>query len=177
MMVVLAGVALVAGAIALAISLRSHHRSGLPAGAGPWSAALAAPYLPSPPHRKSPCGIVIGALVVLLLLTLALKIVKQYEQGVLFRLGRVIGTREAGLTVIIPFVDVLNRVSLRIVTMPIQSQGIITREEHDHLDYTDRLRREVIKVDDFEHDLARDARQEDPWQQSEAKKRIAAASM
>src|SRR3954454_13973169 len=72
--------------------------------------------------------VVVVALVVLLLLVLAVKVVKQYEQGVLFRLGRVIGTRQAGLTVIIPFVDVLNRVSLRIVTMPIQSQGIITRD-------------------------------------------------
>jgi regulator of protease activity HflC (stomatin/prohibitin superfamily) len=72
--------------------------------------------------------VVIIAIVVLLLLTLAVKVVKQYEQGVLFRLGRVIGTRQAGLTVIIPFIDVLNRVSLRIVTMPIQSQGIITRD-------------------------------------------------
>ena len=42
--------------------------------------------------------------------------------------GWVIGVRQAGLTVIIPFVDVLHRVSLRIVTMPIQSQGIITRD-------------------------------------------------
>jgi regulator of protease activity HflC (stomatin/prohibitin superfamily) len=71
---------------------------------------------------------VIIALAVLFLLILAVKVVKQYEQGVLFRLGRVIGTRQAGLTFIIPFVDVLNRVSLRIVTMPIQSQGIITRD-------------------------------------------------
>ena len=70
--------------------------------------------------------IVIG--LVLALLGLAVKVVKQYEQGVLFRLGRVMGTRQAGLTVIIPFVDILNRVSLRIVTMPIQSQGIITRD-------------------------------------------------
>jgi regulator of protease activity HflC (stomatin/prohibitin superfamily) len=72
--------------------------------------------------------IVIIAFVVLILFTLAVRVVKQYEQGVLFRLGRVIGTRQPGLTVIIPFVDVLNRVSLRIVTMPIQSQGIITRD-------------------------------------------------
>src|SRR5664280_1959371 len=63
-----------------------------------------------------------------LYLALALKIVKQYEKGVLFRLGRVIGTREPGLRVIIPLIDRLNRVSLRIVTMPIQSQGIITRD-------------------------------------------------
>src|SRR5437899_13075956 len=64
----------------------------------------------------------------LLVLSLAIRVVKQYEQGVLFRLGRVIGVRKAGLTVIIPFVDVLHRVSLRIITMPIQSQGIITRD-------------------------------------------------
>jgi regulator of protease activity HflC (stomatin/prohibitin superfamily) len=66
--------------------------------------------------------------VALLALALSLRIVKQYEQGVLFRLGRVVGLRQAGPTFIIPFVDVLHRVSLRIVTMPIQSQGIITRD-------------------------------------------------
>ena len=73
---------------------------------------------------------VIVVLVVLLAILAAgsLKIVKQYEVGVLFRLGRVIGVRAPGLRVIIPFVDVLHRVSLRIVTMPIQSQGIITRD-------------------------------------------------
>jgi regulator of protease activity HflC (stomatin/prohibitin superfamily) len=72
--------------------------------------------------------LVIVGVIALLGLALALKIVKQYEQGVLFRLGRVIGRREPGLRVIIPFVDNLRRVSLRIVTMPIQSQGIITRD-------------------------------------------------
>jgi regulator of protease activity HflC (stomatin/prohibitin superfamily) len=68
------------------------------------------------------------AVLILLILALAVRIVQQYEQGVLFRLGRVIGTRAPGLHLIIPFVDVLRRVSLRIVTMPIQSQGIITRD-------------------------------------------------
>ncbi|GAA4964268.1 slipin family protein [Actinoplanes utahensis] len=71
------------------------------------------------------------ALIILVLFALAFlafKVVKQYEQGVLFRLGKVIAVRQAGFTVIIPFIDVLNRVSLRIVTMPIQSQGIITRD-------------------------------------------------
>jgi regulator of protease activity HflC (stomatin/prohibitin superfamily) len=71
--------------------------------------------------------IVIAALVVALV-ALSVRIVKQYERGVLFRLGRVIGVREPGLRLIIPVVDVLHRVSLRIVTMPIQSQGIITRD-------------------------------------------------
>jgi regulator of protease activity HflC (stomatin/prohibitin superfamily) len=73
---------------------------------------------------------VVAVLVVLGLLGLALslRIVQQYEQGVLFRLGRVVGVREPGLTFIVPLVEVLRRVSLRIVTMPIQSQGIITRD-------------------------------------------------
>jgi Membrane protease subunits, stomatin/prohibitin homologs len=72
--------------------------------------------------------VVIVIALALLGLALAARIVKQYELGVLFRLGRVIGSREPGFRVIIPFVDVLHRVSLRIITMPIQSQGIITRD-------------------------------------------------
>jgi regulator of protease activity HflC (stomatin/prohibitin superfamily) len=73
--------------------------------------------------------LIIGLVVVVLLaVALAVKIVKQYEQGVLFRLGRALGARPPVLRVIIPFVDVLHRVSLRIITMPIQSQGIITRD-------------------------------------------------
>jgi regulator of protease activity HflC (stomatin/prohibitin superfamily) len=75
-------------------------------------------------------GIVVVVLVALIVLLLAMsvRVVKQYEDGVLFRLGRVIGERAPGLRLIIPFVDVLHRISLRIVTMPIQSQGIITRD-------------------------------------------------
>src|SRR5664280_634666 len=72
--------------------------------------------------------LIIVLIVVLVGLGLAVRIVKQYELGVLFRLGRVVGLRQPGLRMIIPFVDVLHRVSLRIVTMPIQSQGIITRD-------------------------------------------------
>ena len=72
--------------------------------------------------------IIVFAIIVLLGAALAIKIIRQYERGVLFRLGQVRGVREPGLRVIIPFVDVLHRVSLRIVTMPIQSQGIITRD-------------------------------------------------
>jgi len=74
-------------------------------------------------------GWIIGGIaIVVVLLALSVRIVKQYEQGVLFRLGRVVGVRRPGMRLIIPVVDVLRRVSLRIVTMPIQSQGIITRD-------------------------------------------------
>jgi regulator of protease activity HflC (stomatin/prohibitin superfamily) len=74
--------------------------------------------------------VVIVVIIVLAVIGLSLsaRIVKQYEQGVLFRLGRVVGVREPGLRFIIPFVDMLRRVNLRIITMPIQSQGIITRD-------------------------------------------------
>jgi regulator of protease activity HflC (stomatin/prohibitin superfamily) len=64
------------------------------------------------------------AVLALLGLALSVRIVKQYERGVLFRLGRVVGVREPGLRLIVPLIEVLRRVSLRIVTMPIQSQGI-----------------------------------------------------
>jgi regulator of protease activity HflC (stomatin/prohibitin superfamily) len=78
-------------------------------------------------------GVLIAVVVVVVLLALlgfglSVRIVKQYEQGVLFRLGRLRGSRAPGLNLIIPVIDVLRRVSLRVVTMPIQSQGIITRD-------------------------------------------------
>jgi regulator of protease activity HflC (stomatin/prohibitin superfamily) len=72
--------------------------------------------------------ILIVAAVVALLLALSVRIVRQYERGVVFRLGRVAGAREPGLRLLIPLIDIMHRVSLRIVTMPIQSQGIITRD-------------------------------------------------
>jgi len=74
--------------------------------------------------------VTLAAVVVVMLLglLLAIRIVQQYEMGVHFRLGRVIGIRGPGLRMIVPVIDVLRPISLRIVTMPIQSQGIITRD-------------------------------------------------
>jgi regulator of protease activity HflC (stomatin/prohibitin superfamily) len=76
-------------------------------------------------------GTTVAVIVVVVLLAVAasLRILKQYERGVQFRLGRVKdGERGPGMIFIIPLVDRVHRVSLRIVTMPIQSQGIITRD-------------------------------------------------
>lgn len=72
--------------------------------------------------------IVLILILVFTVLGMSIRVVKQYEQGVLFRLGRVIGVRMPGLRFIIPVVDRLHLVSLRIITMPIQSQGIITQD-------------------------------------------------
>ena len=67
-------------------------------------------------------------IVVIVLARLSVRIVQQYERGVVFRFGRVVGVRDPGFTLIIPVADVLRHVSLRIVTRPIQSQGIITHD-------------------------------------------------
>ncbi len=75
--------------------------------------------------------IVVYVIAALLVVGLAasVRILKQYERGVQFRLGRVRdGARGPGIIFIVPLVDRVHRVSLRIVTMPIQSQGIITRD-------------------------------------------------
>ena len=72
--------------------------------------------------------LIVVAAILLLVLAMSVRIVQQFQSGVLFRLGRVVGVRAPGLHLIIPLVDSLRRISLRIVTMPIQSQGIITRD-------------------------------------------------
>lgn len=62
-------------------------------------------------------------------LAAAARVVKQYERGVLFRLGRVSGdVRTPGLNLIIPFVDRLQKVNLQIVTLPVPAQEGITRD-------------------------------------------------
>ncbi len=73
-------------------------------------------------------ALVVLAIVALIGLSMSVKVVTQYQRGVLFRLGKVVGVKEPGLALVIPVIDRLVRVSLRIVTMPIQSQGIITRD-------------------------------------------------
>lgn len=74
--------------------------------------------------------IIIGIIVLLLIIILpmAVKIVPEYERGVLFRLGRLVGQRGPGFFLIIPFVDRMVRVDLRVVTMDVPSQEIITKD-------------------------------------------------
>jgi membrane protease subunit (stomatin/prohibitin family) len=72
--------------------------------------------------------LVVVGILVLVALGLAIHVVTQYEMGVQFRFGRVVGTKKPGLVIIIPIVDRLTKVTLRIITMPIQSQGIITKD-------------------------------------------------
>jgi regulator of protease activity HflC (stomatin/prohibitin superfamily) len=68
------------------------------------------------------------ALVVLILLPMTIKIVKEYERGVVFRLGRLVGAKGPGIFFIIPFVDNMVKVDLRVVTMDVPSQEVITKD-------------------------------------------------
>ncbi|MFQ6136325.1 MAG: slipin family protein [Candidatus Hydrothermarchaeales archaeon] len=67
-------------------------------------------------------------LVVLVLLKMSIWIFKEYERGVLFRLGRLKGARGPGLVFIIPFVDKIFRVDLRVVTENVSAQDVITKD-------------------------------------------------
>lgn len=68
-------------------------------------------------------------ILIIVILALSIRIVQQYEQGVVFRLGRINGgPREPGLRLIIPIIDVMKKVDMRIVTLPVQSQKIITKD-------------------------------------------------
>jgi len=73
-------------------------------------------------------GVVIFVILVFVVLMSALKVVAQYERGVILRLGRFVGIREPGLRIIIPFIDRMWKVDTRIVTMDVPAQEVITRD-------------------------------------------------
>lgn len=72
--------------------------------------------------------VIFGILIVLMLLISAIKILKEYERGVIFRFGRLRGVKGPGIIIIIPFVDKMVRVDLRTVTMDVPPQDIITKD-------------------------------------------------
>ncbi len=74
--------------------------------------------------------IVIGVIVlaVVILISMAVKIVPEYQRGVIFRLGRLIGAKGPGLFLIIPFADRMVKVDLRVITMDVPSQEVITKD-------------------------------------------------
>ena len=67
-------------------------------------------------------------IIVLLILSQAVKILREYERGVIFRLGRLVGAKGPGLILLIPIVDRMVRVSLRIITMDVPAQEVITKD-------------------------------------------------
>jgi regulator of protease activity HflC (stomatin/prohibitin superfamily) len=70
---------------------------------------------------------VIGVFIVMILLSM-IKVLNEYERGVIFRLGRLIGSKGPGLIILIPVVDRMTKVDLRVVTLDVPSQDVITRD-------------------------------------------------
>ena len=66
--------------------------------------------------------------VIVVVLLLGLRIVQQYQKGVVFRFGKVVGVKQPGLTWVIPFIDIVKKVDMRTITLPIPPQKIITRD-------------------------------------------------
>ena len=71
---------------------------------------------------------IVAILLLLWLLRASLRIVKEYERGVIFRLGRVTGAKGPGLFWLIPFIDQMRPVDLRVVTLDVPTQEAITKD-------------------------------------------------
>lgn len=74
--------------------------------------------------------LLIGVIVIFILLVLfaSIKVVQEYERGVVFRLGRLAGARGPGLIILLPFIEQMRKIDLRTVTMDIPAQEVITRD-------------------------------------------------
>jgi len=71
---------------------------------------------------------ILAVVLVVFFLASAIKVLREYERGVIFRLGRVIATKGPGLIILIPVIDKMVKVSLRLVTMDVPPQDVITRD-------------------------------------------------
>jgi regulator of protease activity HflC (stomatin/prohibitin superfamily) len=71
---------------------------------------------------------ILAVVLIIFFLAAAIRILREYERGVFFRLGRVISTKGPGLIILIPIIDKMVKVSLRLVTMDVPSQDVITRD-------------------------------------------------
>ncbi|MBI3455188.1 MAG: slipin family protein [Candidatus Rokubacteria bacterium] len=73
-------------------------------------------------------GLVAAIIIILYVVFTAIKILREYERGVIFRLGRLIGGKGPGIILLIPLVDKMVKVSLRVVAMDVPPQDVITRD-------------------------------------------------
>jgi regulator of protease activity HflC (stomatin/prohibitin superfamily) len=67
-------------------------------------------------------------IVIVILLAASLKVVKEYERGVVFRLGRVVGARGPGLIVLVPVLERMTKVNLQVITLDLEPQDVITKD-------------------------------------------------
>ncbi|MEM3382566.1 MAG: slipin family protein [Nitrososphaerales archaeon] len=68
------------------------------------------------------------ALLIIIILASSLKVVREYERIVVFRMGRLLGSKGPGLVIVLPFIDRVRKIDLRILTLDVPKQSIITRD-------------------------------------------------
>ena len=73
-------------------------------------------------------GMIIAGLVILSILSSSFKILQEYERGIVFRLGRSVGVRGPGLIILVPFLEKMMKVDMRTVTLDVQPQDVITKD-------------------------------------------------
>ncbi len=76
----------------------------------------------------APIIAVLIVIFVIAILSMSIKVVNEYERGVIFRLGRLMGAKGPGFFMIIPFIDRMVKIDLRVVTLDVPSQDVITRD-------------------------------------------------
>ena len=75
-----------------------------------------------------PYSFTVVILLVFFILANAVRVLREYERGVIFRLGRLVGAKGPGLILLIPMVDKMVKVSLRIIAMDVPPQDVITKD-------------------------------------------------
>ena len=73
-------------------------------------------------------SIIIGVIIILLFFVSSIRVLNEYERGVIFRLGRFLSTKGPGLIIVFPVIDRMVRVGLRLVTMDVPPQDIVTKD-------------------------------------------------
>jgi regulator of protease activity HflC (stomatin/prohibitin superfamily) len=100
-------------------------------------------------------GIAIAAIIIIIVIASSIRIIREYERAVVFRLGRLIGAKGPGLIILIPFIDRAIKVDLRVVTLDVPKQKIITLDnvtvDVDAVVYlrVNEPNNAVVKVNDY----------------------------
>lgn len=99
-------------------------------------------------------GVIVG-IIILIILALSIKVVREYERVVVFRLGRLLGARGPGVVIILPVIDRFRKIDLRVLTLNIPKQRIITKDnvtvDVDAVVYfrVNDANQAVVKVQDY----------------------------
>jgi len=106
------------------------------------------------PSVDAIAGVIVG-IIILIILALSIKVVREYERVVVFRLGRLLGARGPGVVIILPVIDRFRKIDLRVLTLDIPKQRIITKDnvtvDVDAVVYfrVNNANQAVVKVQDY----------------------------